>query len=184
VKSRGYHFNRDGEWVHKRTRLGEATYGGDKLTWAQLSALGDPDWNKKLDHLRDLRSTCRRGAIPQVIGYTSAIAMAVVGGLTSYTHTSGDPRTEREALALNTAYGLGGLTIVSYGVGFLLGGHACADATRYRSSELRLDSKEVLFSGSEVEMVHEMARRFNTHGVPPATEARASSKGGLSLARR
>ncbi|MEO7733271.1 MAG: hypothetical protein ABIY55_20070 [Kofleriaceae bacterium] len=172
VKSRGYHFNREGEWVHKRTRLGDASYGDQKLTWAQLSALGDPEWNTKLDHLRDLRSTCRRGAIPQVIGYTSAIAMAVVGGLTSYTHTSGDPRSEREALALNTAYGLGGVTAVAYGVGFLLGGHACPEAARYRSSELRLDSKEVLFSGSEVEMVHTMASQFNAHRVPAAAEAR------------
>jgi hypothetical protein len=173
VKSRGYHFNRDGEWVHKRKRISHARYDGTELTFAQVSALGDPEWNKKLDHLRDLRATCRRGVIPQVVGYTSAIAMAIVGGLTSYTHTKGDPRSEREAMALNTAYGLGGLTVVSYGVGFLMGGHACRDAGTYRRVELQLDSKYTLFDGSEVDMVHEMASRFNAHGGKPVAQADA-----------
>ena len=173
IKSRDFHFNREGEWVHKRTRLGDASYGDQKLTWAQLSALGDPDFDKKLGHLRDLRSTCRRAIVPEVVGYTAALAAAVVGGLTSYTHTSGDPRSENEALALNVAYGLAAATAVSYGLGYLIGGHACSEATTYRRNQLRLDDKDVLFSGREVDMVHEMAARFNALHVPATVEARA-----------
>jgi hypothetical protein len=176
--------NAAGDLVHKKKRVGVASYNGEKLSIPRLEALAHPDqWKQAVTHAQELRSTCRGGVVPEVLATGFMIvATALAIGLTSE-HGSGGNYSSNAKLVL---YGAGaGVAAagVSYGVGWFSGGSACVELEGFRRS-IYLDETDDMVNQSwdDVELINKLASEFNTahpggHAAPaePAPDEQSSN---------
>ena len=154
VKDLGtFHWTRRNELVRDTRREATATYAGRQLTYTELSALADPDWDRRIAELGEMRSTCKRAVIPQVVG-----VLAFVGGIAAIaaTHQSDTPVTDREQNFVSGAITAG---MASYAIGYLIGGRKCNELYSVRSS-LHINDSSTSFYNREAEWVSELARNF------------------------
>jgi len=157
---------------HYDATLGTASYAGNPLTRAQLSMLTDPSWPKKIARVHDLHASCSRATTPEwiaVLGGLGAMVTTLVIGGTHKGEGSDVTLSSNEKLGLGVAAGMAGAGVVAYGVGFVIGGHACGTLDDARS-ELRLDSANSQYRDDELKLVQKLATDFNAahHVTPPA----------------
>ena len=162
VRLDSYHFTNSGNVVQNKRREGEARIGGNALSFAQLSAMADPDgWKQTIDHANDLRSTCRRGVIPEYVATVATIAMSAIGIAIASSHGDSDADlSTNEQLGLYASYASAGVAIGSYAIGYLIGGHACNELEQFRVDHY-IDSDRTTFFGDEVDLVNKLATEFN-----------------------
>jgi len=170
IRRDSFHINSRGDIVQNRTRLGDASYGGDKLTMAQLAAMAHPDgWQGIVGKAKDLRTTCRRGVVPEVVATVATFAMTAIGIGVGLSHgDSSSDLSERENMGIMAAYGAAGVAVGSYVVGYVIGGRACSELAQFRADNY-IDDEHTDFVGGEVELVNKLAHEFNAHrGAQPA----------------
>ena len=160
-----YHINSRGDFVQNRTRLGDASYGGEHLTISQAAAMAHPEhWQEVISKANDLRATCRRGVVPEIVATVATFAMTGIGIAVGASHgDSSEDLSPRENAGVMASYGAAGVAAASYVVGYLMGGRACGELAQFRANNY-IDSEETKFVGDEVELINKLARDFNTHG--------------------
>ena len=162
VRLDSYHVSHSGDIVRNKIREGEARYGGSALNFGELSALADPNgWQQTISHANDLRATCRRGVVPEVVATVATFAMSVIGIAVAASHGDSDADlSAKEQLGLGASYASAGVAVGAYAVGYFLGGHACSELGQYRVDN-HIDDTETKFYGEEVELVNKLANEFN-----------------------
>lgn len=96
------------------------------------------------------------------------VTTLVIGGLHKGEGSDVTP-SRNEKLGLGAAAGMAGVGAVAYGVGFVIGGHACGTLDDERR-EMRLDSDTTVFRDEELKLVQKLATDFNAaHQVTPPT---------------
>ena len=173
VEHRGYLYG--GETVVKGVTVGDVTYAGTRLTFAQVTMLADPAWENKLRRVSALHRSCSRAASSEwisILGGLGAMVTTLVIGATHKGEGSDVTLSRNEKLGLGLAAGLAGVGVTAYGVGFLIGGHACGDLADVRG-QLRLDNDGTQFRDEELMLVKQLAAGFNSahHVAPPTTPA-------------
>lgn len=171
VRRDSFHINNSGDIVQNKSRLGDASYGGEKLTIAQAAAMAHPEaWREVVSKANNLRASCRRGILPEVIATIATFAVTGFGIAVASSHGESDAEfSTREQLGVYAMYGSAAGAVVSYAIGYAIGGHACKDLAQLRVDN-HLDDDSTDFVGKEVELINKLARDFNTRRRAPAAD--------------
>ena len=136
----------------------KASYGGEPISYGQLRILSDKDYDRKLSHLDDLSTGCKRANIPRYIGLG-----LLLGGLVAI------PLSKGNDIVLATGYVAVAGGAVSYGAGyFAFGGRQCNEARRlYNDIDMSQESTMETVQGrdSASEMAT-LAEQFNAQRRP------------------
>ena len=122
-----------------------ALYNGEPINYGQFKIITDRDYNKKLAHLDDLSTGCKRANIPRYVGLG-----LLVGGLIAL------PLSKGNNVVLGIGYGSLAAGGASYALGYwAFGGADCNEARRLynevdMSYEATLDTVQGADTASEM----------------------------------
>ena len=144
-----------------------ATYAGERLSYAQLKVMTDPERDAKLARLDRLRTRCGDARVPRNIGLG-----LMLGSLGALVFAGWKPA----AIASVSAFGAGS---VSFGVGyFAMGGRQCNQAVDlYRELDLSADTDLFEVEGAYyAEEMKKLADQFNAGRVRAEQAATAAEE--------
>ena len=136
---------------------GHPTYDGKRVSHYQFRMLVDPDFRKKVAHIRDLKSTCNISIAPTILaGAAAAVALYI-----------GNEKGENYSRNAGIAVGIG---VGFYALSYPLGGYACTRARReWRAAGMDSNADESFVRVSDdqdelyLEGLQELAAKFNAN---------------------
>jgi hypothetical protein len=157
-----FRINYAGEIVKDINTTSWVTYGGEKLTFAQASALGDRAWPAKVARLRGKHRACSRARGPELVGYSAMAIGGLLGlvvGLKNQDNYSTTISTTDKLLLIGSL-GSFGFGVASYLGGYAVGGYACAGEGEMRVA-LHIDDTSTTLSGHEADELGQVVKDFN-----------------------
>lgn len=147
-----------------------ATYGGERISFAQLRVMSDPDRDRTLAKLDQLSHACTRANLPRYVGLGLIVGGLIVAGVGGSKNSS--------AVAWS-GYGLTALGGGSYALGyFSFGGRDCNVARAlYNRVDVTAQTDWTELEGADyASEMKAMAEQFNARRDRTATSAMRAGK--------